>query len=87
MFGLRWVWADHGENSCSTNQENKGPGFWEPEAVRRSGSIVGQARDYQLMGDTEKVRTAYQDLFALWKDAEPHIPILKEAKAEYAKLQ
>jgi serine/threonine protein kinase len=32
-------------------------------------------------------RTAYQDFFALWKDADPDIPILKEAKAEYAKLQ
>jgi hypothetical protein len=39
VFGLRWVWEDHGENSCSTNQENKGPGFWEPEAVRRFDPI------------------------------------------------
>jgi hypothetical protein len=31
--------------------------------------------------------TAYQDFFALWKDADPDIPILKEAKAEYARLQ
>jgi hypothetical protein len=37
--------------------------------------------------DTPKTRTAYQDFFALWKDADPDIPILKEAKAEYAKLQ
>jgi eukaryotic-like serine/threonine-protein kinase len=34
-----------------------------------------------------KARTAYQDFFALWKDADPEIPILKEAKAEYAKLK
>ena len=32
-------------------------------------------------------RTAYQDFFALWKDADPDIPILKLAKAEYSKLQ
>ena len=38
-------------------------------------------------GDTAKSRTAYQDFFALWKDADPDIPILKETKAEYAKLQ
>ena len=37
--------------------------------------------------DTAKARTAYQDFFALWKDADPDITILKEAKAEYAKLQ
>jgi transposase len=36
--------------------------------------------------DTAKSRTAYQDFFALWKQADPDIPILKEAKAEYAKL-
>jgi eukaryotic-like serine/threonine-protein kinase len=44
-------------------------------------------RAYALAGDSSKARAAYQDLFALWKDADPDIPILKEAKAEYAKLQ
>jgi eukaryotic-like serine/threonine-protein kinase len=44
-------------------------------------------RAYALQGDTAKSRAAYQDFFALWKDADPDIPILKEAKAEYAKLQ
>jgi hypothetical protein len=34
-----------------------------------------------------KARSAYQDFLALWKDADPDIPILKEAKSEYAKLQ
>src|SRR5713101_1605850 len=48
---------------------------------------LGLARGYALAGDTAKSRTAYQDFFALWKDADPDIPILKEAKAEYAKLQ
>jgi serine/threonine protein kinase/Flp pilus assembly protein TadD len=48
---------------------------------------LGLARGYALAGDTAKSRTAYQDFFALWKGADPDIPILKEAKAEYAKLQ
>ena len=48
---------------------------------------LGLARAYALVGDTAKSRAAYQDFFALWKDADPGIPILKEAKAEYAKLQ
>jgi tetratricopeptide (TPR) repeat protein len=48
---------------------------------------LGLARAYALSGDTTKAKTAYQDFFALWKDADPDIPILKEAKAEYAKLQ
>ena len=44
-------------------------------------------RAYAMAGDTARAKTAYQDFFNLWKDAEPDIPILKEAKAEYAKLQ
>jgi len=48
---------------------------------------LGLARACVLSGDTAKARTKYQDFFALWKDADPDIPILKQAKAEYAKLQ
>jgi eukaryotic-like serine/threonine-protein kinase len=48
---------------------------------------LGLARAYALQGDTAKSKSAYQDFLTLWKDAEPDIPILKQAKAEYAKLQ
>jgi hypothetical protein len=48
---------------------------------------VGLGRAYAMQGDTAKSRAAYQDFLTLWKDADPDIPILKEAKAEYAKLQ
>jgi eukaryotic-like serine/threonine-protein kinase len=44
-------------------------------------------RAYALQGDAAKARTAYQNFLTLWKDADPDIPILKEAKAECAKLQ
>jgi hypothetical protein len=44
-------------------------------------------RAFVLSGDKSKARTAYQDFLTLWKDADPDIPILKRAKAEYAKLQ
>jgi tetratricopeptide (TPR) repeat protein len=44
-------------------------------------------RAHALAGEAAQARTAYQDFFKLWKDADPDIPILKEAKAEYAKLQ
>ncbi len=47
---------------------------------------LGLARAYVSQGDSEKGRTANQDFFALWKDADSDIPILREAKAEYAKL-
>jgi tetratricopeptide (TPR) repeat protein/tRNA A-37 threonylcarbamoyl transferase component Bud32 len=48
---------------------------------------LGLARAYALQGDKAKSRMAYQDFFALWKDADPDIPILQQAKAEYAKLR
>src|SRR2546428_38927 len=48
---------------------------------------LGLARAYVLSGDTAKARAKYQDFFALWKDADSDIPILKEAKDEYAKLK
>jgi hypothetical protein len=44
-------------------------------------------RAYAMAGDAAKAMAAYQDFFAIWKDADPDIPILKEAKAEFAKLQ
>jgi uncharacterized protein YfaS (alpha-2-macroglobulin family) len=43
-------------------------------------------RAYTLQGDTSKARSAYQNFLTLWKDADPDIPILKQAKIEYAKL-
>jgi tetratricopeptide (TPR) repeat protein/predicted Ser/Thr protein kinase len=43
-------------------------------------------RAYTMQGDTAKARSAYQDFLTLWKDADPDIPILRQAKAEYAKL-
>jgi eukaryotic-like serine/threonine-protein kinase len=48
---------------------------------------LGLARAYAIQGDTAKARAAYQDFLTLWKDADPDIPILNQAKAEYAKLQ
>jgi len=48
---------------------------------------VGLARAYALQGDSARARAAYQDFFALWQDADPDIPILNQAKAEYARLK
>jgi eukaryotic-like serine/threonine-protein kinase len=50
-------------------------------------AYLGLARAYSLQGNISKAREAYQDFLALWKDADPDIPILKQAKAEYAKLK
>jgi serine/threonine protein kinase/tetratricopeptide (TPR) repeat protein len=48
---------------------------------------LGLARAYKSSGDLQNSRQAYLDFLSLWKDADPDIPILKEAKAEYARLQ
>ena len=48
---------------------------------------LGLARAYVMSHDSTKAKTAYQDFLKLWKNADPDIPILKQAKAEYAKLQ
>jgi eukaryotic-like serine/threonine-protein kinase len=50
-------------------------------------SQLGLARTYAMQRDVAKSRAAYEELFAEWKDADPDLPILKQAKAEYAKLQ
>jgi eukaryotic-like serine/threonine-protein kinase len=45
------------------------------------------ARAYVLGGDATRAKSSYEDFLTLWKDADPDIPILKQAKVEYAKLQ
>ena len=43
-------------------------------------------RAYALAGDNNKAKSAYGDFFKLWKDADPEIPVLKQAKLEYVRL-
>jgi eukaryotic-like serine/threonine-protein kinase len=62
------------------------PGI-HPTFAEHSLAKLGLGRAYVMTGDAAKARSAYQDFLGLWKDADPDIPILKEAKAEYAKLQ
>jgi DNA-binding winged helix-turn-helix (wHTH) protein len=48
---------------------------------------LGLGRAYVLQGDIPKAKAAYQDFLTLWKDADPDIPVLQQAKAEYGKLR
>jgi len=48
---------------------------------------LGLARAYALSHDSTRAKTEYQTFLLLWKDADPDIPILKQAKAEYVRLQ
>jgi hypothetical protein len=44
-------------------------------------------RAFAIRGDTPKAKAAYQDFLTLWRDADPDIPVLEQAKAEYARLR
>jgi eukaryotic-like serine/threonine-protein kinase len=62
------------------------PGVVQNELIGALAHLqIGRAD--AMAGDTAKAKSAYQDFLGLWKDADRDIPILKEAKAEYAKLQ
>ncbi len=60
---------------------------WQPASHLYPLAHLGLARTAALSGDTTKARTAYQDFFALWEDADADIPILQEARREYEKLK
>ena len=60
---------------------------WHPTSPLYSLAHFGLARAAQLSGDTARARQAYQDFFALWKDADPDIPVLQEDRREYDKLK
>jgi tetratricopeptide (TPR) repeat protein len=59
----------------------------DPTSPLFSLAHLGLGRAYAVQGDITKAKTAYQDFFAVWKDADPQPPVLTQAKAEYAKLQ
>ena len=63
--------------------DKRGAGWWQTYAPLAQ---LGIARAYLIQGDREKSRKAYEVFFTTWKDANPDIPILREAKAEYNRL-
>jgi serine/threonine protein kinase/Flp pilus assembly protein TadD len=86
LRGEAYLAAHQGSAAAEFQKILDHPGFVQNELIGALAHL-GLARAYALSGDSIKSRTAYQNFFALWKDADPDIPILKEAKAEYAKLQ
>jgi eukaryotic-like serine/threonine-protein kinase len=62
------------------------PGVVQNEPIGALAHL-GLGRAYVLAGYNAKAKAAYQDFLELWKNADPDIPILKQAKAEYAKLK
>jgi len=87
MRGLVYLRARQGKGAAAEFRkiiDNRGV---NPVAVEYALAHLALARAYVLLNDSAKARTAYQDFFALWKDADPDIPILIQAKSEYAKLR
>ncbi len=62
------------------------PGLVQNEPIGALAHL-GLGRAYALSGDPNKARLEYQNFFSLWKDADPDVPFLKQAKAEYARLR
>lgn len=79
--------AHHGDEAAAEFQKilgHRGIVMCDPVGAL---AHVQLGRAYALSGDKTKARSAYQDFLTLWKDADPDIPILKQARAEYPKLQ
>ena len=85
--GESYLTARRGREAVAEFQkilDNRGAVFMEPiGALAR----LGLGRAYALEREKAKARASYEDFFTLWKNADPDIPLLKQAKAEYAKLQ
>jgi tetratricopeptide (TPR) repeat protein len=85
--GLAYLQAKRGAEAAAEFQKIVDHRGIAPVGPEHSLAKLGLGRAYVMSGDAAKARAAYQDFLALWKDADPDIPILKQAKAEYAKLQ
>ena len=85
--GLAYLKTGQGNEAAEQFQKILAIRNFAPADPLMSMAHLGLGRAYALSGDKAKIRVAYQDFFALWKDADPDVPLLKQAKAEYAKLQ
>jgi tetratricopeptide (TPR) repeat protein/predicted Ser/Thr protein kinase len=84
---LAYLRAGKGTEAATEFQKIAGARDADPLWPGRAVAYLGLARAYALTGDVAKSRKAYEDFLELWKDADPDVPVLKEAKAEYAKLK
>jgi len=85
--GLAYLQAKRGTDAVAEFQKIIDGRGIDPIGLEHPLAHLGLARAYRLTGDSAKAKVAYQDFLAIWKDADPDLPILKQAKAEYDKLQ
>jgi hypothetical protein len=86
MKGRTLLALGRGEEAAAVFQMILDNHYVSPFSLFVPLSQVGLARAKVLIGDELGARKSYQDFLALWKDADPDIPILKKAEAEYEKL-
>jgi eukaryotic-like serine/threonine-protein kinase len=87
LRGLAYLQLKQGSQAAAEFQKILDhPGIVGNNAIA-SLAHLGLARAYGEAGDTAKSRAAYQDFLGIWKDADPDVPVLQQAKAEYARLQ
>jgi tetratricopeptide (TPR) repeat protein len=87
LRGQAYLRLRHGTQAAAEFQKILDHRGWDPASPMYPLAYLGLARAALLDGDVTKARSAYQDFFALWKDADPDIPILVQAKKEYEKLR
>jgi len=81
--GLAYLQAKRGADAVAEFQKIVDHRGIAPVYPEHSYAKLGLARAYVMTGDSAKAKAAYQDFFALWKDADSDVPILKQAKTEY----
>jgi hypothetical protein len=84
--GEAYLEAHHGREAAAEFQkvlDHRGIIFADPVGALAHLQL---GRALVLLGEKDKARSAFQDFFTLWKDADPEIPVLKRARAEYAQL-
>jgi eukaryotic-like serine/threonine-protein kinase len=87
LRGLAYLAAHKGADAAAEYQKIMGQQQIVQNALIGALARLQLGRAYAMQGDTPKAKAAYQDFLTLWKDADSDIPILKQAKAEYTKLQ
>jgi tetratricopeptide (TPR) repeat protein len=89
LRGLAYLEGGHGPEAIAEFQKIIDNPGWNEGPVMHIGhplARLGLARAAALAGDTALSRGAYQDFLALWKDADPDVPVLVQARTEYARL-
>jgi tetratricopeptide (TPR) repeat protein len=87
LRGLAYLQAKRGSEAAAEFQKIVDHRGVDPAGIEHPLAKLSLGRAYAVSGDTAKAKAAYQDFLASWKDADPDVPILKEAKAEYEKLK